>query len=163
MMKALDKARQQGKCRFTGFSSHDRPHIKSMIEKYPDIVQVVGDAVHGQEQGQAPGQPVRRRQAARRRRLRHQAVLQQHPVQWRQLLGQPDRRGRRPDRPHGDSLHPGHRCHHRPDPGHDQHAPGGQHGQGRQGAPRAGQSRGPRNCSRRWTRPGPSCPPTTSG
>jgi predicted aldo/keto reductase-like oxidoreductase len=41
MMKALDKARQQGKCRFTGFSSHDRPHIKSLIEKYPDIVQVV--------------------------------------------------------------------------------------------------------------------------
>jgi aryl-alcohol dehydrogenase-like predicted oxidoreductase len=41
MMKALEQARQQGKCRFTGFSSHDRPHIKSMIEKYPDIVQVV--------------------------------------------------------------------------------------------------------------------------
>ncbi len=41
MMKALEKARQQGKCRLTGFSSHDRPHIKSMIEKYPDIVQVV--------------------------------------------------------------------------------------------------------------------------
>jgi predicted aldo/keto reductase-like oxidoreductase len=41
MMKALEKARQQGKCRFTGFSSHDRPHIKSMIEKYPGIVQVV--------------------------------------------------------------------------------------------------------------------------
>ncbi len=41
MMKALEKARQQGKCRFTGFSSHDRPHIKWMIETYPDIVQVV--------------------------------------------------------------------------------------------------------------------------
>jgi predicted aldo/keto reductase-like oxidoreductase len=41
MMKALEKARKQGKCRFTGFSSHDRPHIKSMIETYPDIVQVV--------------------------------------------------------------------------------------------------------------------------
>jgi hypothetical protein len=41
MMKALEKARQQGKCRFTGLSSHDREHIKSMIEKYPDIVQVV--------------------------------------------------------------------------------------------------------------------------
>jgi predicted aldo/keto reductase-like oxidoreductase len=41
MMKALEKARQQGKCRFTGFSSHDRPHIKSLIEKYPNIVQVV--------------------------------------------------------------------------------------------------------------------------
>jgi len=41
MMKALEKARQQGKCRLTGLSSHDRPHIKSMIEKYPGIVQVV--------------------------------------------------------------------------------------------------------------------------
>jgi diketogulonate reductase-like aldo/keto reductase len=41
MMKALEKARQQGKCRLTGFSSHDRPHIKSLIEKYPGIVQVV--------------------------------------------------------------------------------------------------------------------------
>jgi len=41
MMKALEKARQQGKCRFTGFSSHDRPHIKWMIETYPEIVQVV--------------------------------------------------------------------------------------------------------------------------
>jgi predicted aldo/keto reductase-like oxidoreductase len=41
MMKALEKARKQGKCRFAGFSSHDRPHIKSMIEKYPEIVQVV--------------------------------------------------------------------------------------------------------------------------
>ncbi len=41
MMKALEKARQQGKCRLTGFSSHDRAHIKSLIEKYPNIVQVV--------------------------------------------------------------------------------------------------------------------------
>jgi predicted aldo/keto reductase-like oxidoreductase len=41
MMKALEKARKQGKARFAGFSSHDRPHIKWMIETYPDIVQVV--------------------------------------------------------------------------------------------------------------------------
>lgn len=41
MIKALDKARKAGKCRFTGFSSHDRPWIKMMIEKYPDVVQVV--------------------------------------------------------------------------------------------------------------------------
>jgi predicted aldo/keto reductase-like oxidoreductase len=40
MMQALEKARKQGKCRFTGFSSHDRPHIKWMIETYPDVVQV---------------------------------------------------------------------------------------------------------------------------
>ncbi len=41
MMKALETARKQGKCRFTGLSSHDRPHIKWMIETYPEIVQVV--------------------------------------------------------------------------------------------------------------------------
>jgi predicted aldo/keto reductase-like oxidoreductase len=38
MMKALEAARKAGKARFTGFSSHDRPHIKGMIEKYPTIV-----------------------------------------------------------------------------------------------------------------------------
>ncbi len=41
MMAALDKARKQGKCRMCGFSSHDRPHIKKMIETYPEVVQVV--------------------------------------------------------------------------------------------------------------------------
>lgn len=41
MMKALEKAKQQGKARLTGFSSHDRPHIKSMIETYPKIVDVI--------------------------------------------------------------------------------------------------------------------------
>ena len=38
MMKALEKARKQGKVRFTGFSSHHRDHIKWMIETYPDVV-----------------------------------------------------------------------------------------------------------------------------
>jgi predicted aldo/keto reductase-like oxidoreductase len=41
MMKALAKAKQQGKARCTGFSSHDRPHIKSMIETYPSVVDVI--------------------------------------------------------------------------------------------------------------------------
>jgi len=41
MMGALEKARKQGKVRFTGFSSHDRKHITWMIETYPDVVQVV--------------------------------------------------------------------------------------------------------------------------
>ncbi len=41
MMGALEKAKQQGKARFTGFSSHDRPHIKKLIETYPKIVDVV--------------------------------------------------------------------------------------------------------------------------
>lgn len=41
MMGALEKARKQGKARLTGLSSHDRPHIKKMIETYPQVVQVV--------------------------------------------------------------------------------------------------------------------------
>jgi predicted aldo/keto reductase-like oxidoreductase len=41
MMGALEKAKQQGKVRFTGASTHDRKHIKWMIETYPTIFQVV--------------------------------------------------------------------------------------------------------------------------
>jgi predicted aldo/keto reductase-like oxidoreductase len=41
MMGALEKARKQGKVRFTGLSSHDRKHIKWMIETYPTVLQVV--------------------------------------------------------------------------------------------------------------------------
>ena len=41
MMKALEQARKQGKVRFTGLSSHDRKHIKWMIETYPEVVMVV--------------------------------------------------------------------------------------------------------------------------
>lgn len=41
MMNALEKSRKQGKVRFTGLSSHDRNHIKWMIETYPTVVQVV--------------------------------------------------------------------------------------------------------------------------
>jgi predicted aldo/keto reductase-like oxidoreductase len=41
MMKALEKAKQQGKARFTGFSSHDRTHIKWMIETFPKSVDAI--------------------------------------------------------------------------------------------------------------------------
>ncbi len=41
MMKALEKAKQQGKARFTGFSSHDRNHIKWMIEKYSKVIDAI--------------------------------------------------------------------------------------------------------------------------
>ncbi len=41
MMKALEAAKKQGKARFTGFSSHDRPHIQWMIETYPEVVDVI--------------------------------------------------------------------------------------------------------------------------
>ncbi|MGQ9575310.1 MAG: aldo/keto reductase [Thermoguttaceae bacterium] len=38
---ALDWAKRTGRARFTGISSHDRPHIKAMIEKYPDQLEVI--------------------------------------------------------------------------------------------------------------------------
>ncbi len=41
MMKALDWAKESGRARFTGISSHDRPHIKWMVETYPDQMEVV--------------------------------------------------------------------------------------------------------------------------
>jgi len=41
MIKALEQAKKQGKARFIGLSSHDRPHIKWMIEKYPQIDVIV--------------------------------------------------------------------------------------------------------------------------
>jgi predicted aldo/keto reductase-like oxidoreductase len=40
-MKALDWAKKSGRARFTGISSHDRPHIKTMIEKYSDQLDVI--------------------------------------------------------------------------------------------------------------------------
>ncbi|HUT32386.1 MAG TPA: aldo/keto reductase [Planctomycetota bacterium] len=41
MMRALETAKQQGKARFVGFSSHDRPHIEKMIQAYPKIVDAI--------------------------------------------------------------------------------------------------------------------------
>jgi predicted aldo/keto reductase-like oxidoreductase len=41
LVKALDMARRQGKCRFTGISSHDRVWLKMMIETYPQQIQVI--------------------------------------------------------------------------------------------------------------------------
>ena len=41
LIKALDWAKKSGSARFTGISSHDRRHIKKLIEKYPDQMQVI--------------------------------------------------------------------------------------------------------------------------
>lgn len=40
-VKAITKAKKDGKARFIGCSTHDRPHIKKMIEKYSDVIDVV--------------------------------------------------------------------------------------------------------------------------
>lgn len=39
--KALEWAKKSGRARFTGISSHDRPHIKKLIEKYPQLEVIV--------------------------------------------------------------------------------------------------------------------------
>ena len=41
MVAALAAAKKAGKCRFTGLSSHDRPWLKMLIEKYPEQMEVV--------------------------------------------------------------------------------------------------------------------------
>ncbi len=41
MIAALETAKKQGKIRLAGFSSHDRPHIKWMIETYPEVIDAI--------------------------------------------------------------------------------------------------------------------------
>ncbi len=41
VVKALDWAKKSGKARFTGISSHDRPHIKMLLEKYPEQLEII--------------------------------------------------------------------------------------------------------------------------
>ena len=41
MIGALEAAKKKGLCRFTGMSTHNRKWAKSLIEKYPDAMQVL--------------------------------------------------------------------------------------------------------------------------
>jgi len=41
LVAALEWAKKTGRARFTGISSHDRPHIKKLIEKYPKQMDVI--------------------------------------------------------------------------------------------------------------------------
>ena len=41
LVKALEWAKKSGRARFTGISSHDRAHIKMLIEKYPGQMDVI--------------------------------------------------------------------------------------------------------------------------
>ena len=41
MITALSKAREQGLCRWTGLSTHDRRWAEMLIKTYPDVIQVV--------------------------------------------------------------------------------------------------------------------------
>jgi predicted aldo/keto reductase-like oxidoreductase len=41
MIEALVTAKKQGKCRFTGMSTHDREWAQMLVEKYPGVIQVI--------------------------------------------------------------------------------------------------------------------------
>jgi predicted aldo/keto reductase-like oxidoreductase len=41
LIKTLEWAKKSGRARFTGISSHDRPNIKTLIEKYPHQLEVI--------------------------------------------------------------------------------------------------------------------------
>jgi aryl-alcohol dehydrogenase-like predicted oxidoreductase len=41
LMKALAWAKKSGRARFTGISSHDRPHVKKLLDKYPEQLDVI--------------------------------------------------------------------------------------------------------------------------
>jgi len=41
LVKTMEWAKKSGRARFTGISSHDRPHIKKLIEKYPGQFEVI--------------------------------------------------------------------------------------------------------------------------
>ena len=40
-VKALEWAKKSGRARFVGFSSHDRPHLRKLIETYSDQIEVL--------------------------------------------------------------------------------------------------------------------------
>ena len=91
MVEALQIAQRKGLCRFTGFSTHDRKWAKMLIEKYPDVMQVLCtpytakskvlpedslfDAIKKHDVGPAG----------------HQAVCQQRDLPGRRLARQPPR------------------------------------------------------------------------
>ncbi len=41
MITALEKAREQGLCRFTGISTHDRRWAQMLMETYPEVIQMI--------------------------------------------------------------------------------------------------------------------------
>ena len=89
MIEALDTARKKGLCRFTGFSTHDRKWAKMLIEKYPDVMQVLCTPYTAKSKELPAGQPVRRGQEARRGHAGHQAVCQQRDLPGRRLARRP--------------------------------------------------------------------------
>jgi len=53
MVAALDWAKKTGRARFTGISSHNRPHIKMLIEKYPQQMDVIVTPFHAKTRVEA--------------------------------------------------------------------------------------------------------------
>ena len=82
VMKTLEWAKKSGRARFTGISSHDRPHIKKRIETYPDQLDVIFTPYTARTQGgRGRERALGGHEEARRGLVRHQAVCQQFALQ----------------------------------------------------------------------------------
>ena len=138
LIKALDWAKQSGLARFTGISSHDRPHIKKLIEKYPDQLEVICT-------------PYTARTKVVTDESGLWAAMKQFDVGWLGIKpfasnslfkGDSARQSasgrRQPVGTTGHPLYPLQSRHHRSHPGTDHGRAGRQHGLSRDGAPRAG-------------------------
>ena len=139
LIEALDWAKKSGRARFTGISSHDRPHIKKLIEKYPEQLEVICTPYTAKTKVVTDESGL-------------WAAMKKHDVGWFGIKPfasnslfkgdstpeQSARGGGQPPRPAGHPLHPLQPGDHRADPRADHRRAGRQRGPGRQGTPRAG-------------------------
>ena len=105
IVKALDWAQKSGRARFTGISSHDRPHIKRLDRKVSRAPGSDLHALYGQDQaGRGRERTLVGDEEAGRGLVRHQALRQQLAVQGDQRPRQSALRGRQPHRPAGSAA-----------------------------------------------------------
>ena len=120
MLAALEWAKKSGRARFTGISSHDRPHIKRLIKNFPQQLEVICTPYTAKTKLVTDESGLWAAMKKLERRLvRHQAFRQQLALQGRQRPRQPPRRRGQPHCPAGaagDPLQSGdHRAHSGPD------------------------------------------------
>jgi hypothetical protein len=68
----------RGRACFIGFSPHDRPHIKRIIEKYPNVVDVIRP-LHRQDEGRRRRERAVGRDEDGRRLVRHRRLPATRP------------------------------------------------------------------------------------
>ena len=139
MLAALEWAKKSGRARFTGISSHDRPHIKRLIEKFPQQLEVICTPYTAKTKMVTDESGLwAAMKKLERRMVRHQAFRQQFALQRRQRSRQPPRRRGQPHRPAGAAGDPLQSGNYRAHSGLDQPTTGRQRGLGRGGTPRIG-------------------------